>query len=288
MASSREIRAQISSIKKIQKITAAMQNVAASKMRVAQQRMATSMPYATKICDVVKRLANNNNDYQHPYLQQREQIKKVGYILISTDRGLCGGLNLNLFKLALEHAHHFQEQGIEIDWCLFGKKAESFFSTIMTNVTAHVNNLGETPQVSTLLGAIKVMLDSYKATELDRLFIVHNEFVNTLIQKPIIAQLLPLIKIKTNKNYYNNYIFEPKSPALLETLMNRYVETQVYQALVDNIACEQVARMIAMKNATDSSKEIIENLQLVYNKVRQTTITQEISEIVNGANAVQV
>jgi len=286
MSSPKEIRTQIASIKKIQKITSAMQNVAASKMRRAQQHMATSMPYATKICEVVAHIASSDNEYEHPYLQEHKQIKKVGYIVVSTDRGLCGGLNLNLFKLVLEHAHNFQEQGIDIEWCLFGKKAEIFFQSLMTNIVAHISNLGEKPQVSDLLGGLKVMLDAYKAGELDRLFVVHNEFINTLIQKPMITQLLPLLKFQKSKSYNSSYIYEPASRLLLDTLMMRYIETQVYQAVVDNIACEQVARMMAMKNATNSSKEIIENLHLMYNKVRQAAITREIAEIVSGADAV--
>jgi ATP synthase, F1 gamma subunit len=188
--------------------------------------------------------------------------------------------------MVIEHARSFQEHGVEVDWCLFGKKAEIFFRTTMTNIVAHVSNLGEIPKVSDLLGCIKVMLDAYKAEQLDRLFIVHNEFINTLVQKPTVVQLLPLLKQDSNKNYRSSYIFEPNSQSLLDTLMSRYIETQVYQAMVDNIACEQVARMLAMKNATDNSKEIIESLQLMYNKVRQSTITREISEIVGGADAV--
>jgi len=286
MSSPREIRTQITSIKKIQKITGAMQNVAASKMRRAQQHMETSMPYAMKICEVVGHVANSDNEYDHPYLHSHKQIKKVGYIVVSTDRGLCGGLNLNLFKMVIEHAHNFQEQGIEVEWCLFGKKAGSFFQSIMSNVVAQISNLGEKPKVSDLLGSIKIMLDAYKAEQLDQLFVVHNEFINTLIQKPRVTQILPLSKINCVANLHTSYIFEPKTAALLDTLMMRYIETQVYQAVVDNIACEQVARMLAMKNATDNSKEIIENLQLMYNKVRQATITREISEIVGGADAV--
>jgi F-type H+-transporting ATPase subunit gamma len=288
MASPREIRAQIASIKKIQKITSAMQNVAASKMRRAQQHMATSMPYATKICEVMSHIASSDHEYEHPYLQEHEEVKKIGYIVVSTDRGLCGGLNLNLFRLVLEHAHSYQEQGLDIVWCLFGRKAELFFQSFMVNVVAHASNLGERPQVASLLGGIKVMLDSYRVGELDKLFIVHNDFVNTLVQKPKITQLLPLLKLWCHGqvSYHSSYIYEPASRALLDTLMTRYIETQVYQAVVDNAACEQVARMIAMKNATESSKEIIENLQLMYNKARQTAITREISEIVSGADAV--
>ncbi len=286
MPSPREIRTQIASIKKIQKITHAMQNVAASKMRRAQQQMATSMPYATKICDVMSHIATSDKEYEHPFLCEHEKTKKIGYIVVSTDRGLCGGLNLNLFKMALEHARSFQEQGVDVEWCLFGRKAEVFFQALMTNIVAHVSGLGERPQISYLLGGIKIMLDAYKAEEIDKLFIIHNEFINTLVQKPNISQLLPLIKQQDIPRYHRGYIYEPASRALIDTLMSRYIETQVYQAVVDNIACEQVARMVAMKNATDSSKEIIDSLQLTYNKVRQAMITREIAEIVGGADAV--
>jgi F-type H+-transporting ATPase subunit gamma len=286
MSSSREIKTQILSIGKIQKITGAMQNVAASKMRRAQQHMITTMPYAEKIREVVSHVAGSQHEYQHPYLRAHEQIKKVGYIVVSTDRGLCGGLNLNLFKMALEQANGFQKQGVDVEWCLFGKKAHIFFRGIIANVVAHVSNLGDVPKVSDLLGAIKVMLDAYNAEKLDRLFIVHNEFVSTMVQKPIITQLLPLLELNEGKGYNYSYIYEPEPKSLLDTLMMRYIETQVYQAVVDNMACEQVARMLAMKNATDNSKEIIEDLQLMYNKVRQAAITREIAEIVGGADAV--
>lgn len=286
MASSREIRNQIANIKKIQKITGAMQNVAASKMRRAQQRMETSMPYAEKIREVVSHLANSDHEYTHPYLQEHSQIKKVGYIVVSTDRGLCGGLNLSLFKAVLEQANRFQKDNIGVEWCLFGKKAEGFFRSVDIDIVAHVSDLGETPKVTDLLGSVKVMLDAYKFEQLDRLFIAHNSFVNTIVQKPVIVQLLPLSKLVSSNGYYNSYIFEPKSESLLDTLMVRYIETQVYQAVVSNVACEQVARMLAMRNATDNSEEIISSLQLMYNKVRQATITREISEIIGGADAV--
>ncbi|MBU0744962.1 MAG: F0F1 ATP synthase subunit gamma [Gammaproteobacteria bacterium] len=286
MTSSREIKTQISSIGKIQKITGAMQNVAASKMRKAQQHMSTSMPYAEKICDVVGHVARSQHDYQHPYLIERKKIKKIGYIVVSTDRGLCGGLNHNLFRIALEHANDFKQKGIEVEWCLFGDKANIFFRGIMANVVARVSNLGDVPKVSDLLGAIKVMLDAYDAEQLDQLFIIHNEFVSTMIQKPVVAQLLPLLGLNSREGYHRSYIYEPEPKELLDTLMDRYIETQVYQAVVDNMACEQVARMLAMKNATDNSREIIDDLRLMYNKVRQSAITREIAEIVGGADAV--
>jgi len=286
MSSPKEIKNQVLSIKKIQKITDAMQKVAASKMRKAHQKMDCSMPYATKIREVMGHIANSNTEYHHPYLQERNKISHVGYILVSTDRGLCGGLNINLFKMVLEQAQRFHEQEVGVAWCLFGAKSEGFFHTIAANVVAHVSNFGEAPQISDLVGSIKVMLDAYKDKQLDRLFIAHNEFINTMVQKPVITQLLPLPKINDSTKYQWDYIYEPGPELLLSTLTARYIETQVYQAVVDNIACEQVARMMAMRNATDNAKELIEDLQLMYNKARQATITQEIAEIVGGAAAV--
>jgi len=286
MTSPKEIKNQVLSIKKIQKITDAMQKVAASKMRRAHQKMESSMPYAIKIREVVKHVANSNTEYHHPYLQTRDQISRVGYIVVSTDRGLCGGLNLNLFKLALEHAEQFQKDGIGVDWCLFGGKVEGFFHALTANIVAHVPNLGESPKTADLVGSIKVMLDAYKDEQLDRLFIAHNEFINTMVQRPVVMQLLPLPKTDRNTKYQWDYIYEPGPELLLNLLMIRYIETQVYQAVVDNIACEQVARMMAMQNATNNAKELIEDLQLMYNKARQAAITQEIAEIIGGAEAV--
>jgi F-type H+-transporting ATPase subunit gamma len=286
MPSSKEIKNQVLSIKKIEKITDAMQKVAASKMRRAHQKMAKSMPYATKIRSVMQHIASSKTEYHHPYLQKRDKIKRVGYIVISTDRGLCGGLNVNLFKLALEHAQQFKNQNIEIDWCLFGNKAEMFFHTVTANIVAHASNLGESPQISDLFGSIKVMLDAYRDSHLDRLFIINNEFINTMVQKPVVTQLLPLPEEESKSKYYWDYIYEPRPEVLLDNLMLRYIETQVYQAVVDNIACEQVARMLAMKNATDNARELIDNLQLIYNKARQAAITQEIAELISGADAV--
>lgn len=286
MSTPREIRNKISSIRKIQKITNAMQNVAASKMRQAQKYMETSMPYASKISEVVGHIANSENEFNHPYLRKHKEFNNVGYFVISTDRGLCGGLNINLFKSVLEHSQKFQQKGINSNWCLMGKKADGFFQAISSNIVARTSNLGEKPKVADIIGCIKVMLDDYKEEKIDRLFIASNEFVNTIVQKPKIVQILPLERTDLKLKYNTSYIFEPKSVSLVDTLMMRYIESQVYQAVVDNIACEQVARMIAMQNATENTKDIIEDLQLVYNKARQATITQEISEIVGGANAV--
>ncbi len=288
MISPREIKVKIVGIRKIQKITRAMQNVAASKMRLAKQRMLTTMPYATKIRDVMQHIAASDDWSEHPYLEKKVQgMEKVGYIVVATDRGLCGGLNLNLFKAVLEHVRSLPEQ-TDVSWCLFGKKAEVFFRAMGVNIVAHASNLGELPRVEDVLGAIKVMLDSYKRGQLHRLFIAHNECVNTLTQQPLIQSLLPLTAGKRATNFNGNYIYEPREEYhnLLDTVFTRYIEAQVYQALVDNIACEQIARMVAMQNATDNCKDIIDELQIMYNKARQGSITNEIAEIVGGAAAV--
>jgi F-type H+-transporting ATPase subunit gamma len=288
MTSPKEIKNQTLSIKKIQKITDAMQKVAVSKMRRAHQKMKNSIPYAEKIHEVVDHVAGSNTDYCHPYLQERDQIQRVGYIVISTDHGLCGGLNINLFKMALDHAQKFQDQDVEVDWCLFGAKVEGTFNTFSANIVAHASNLGESPKIDDLVGSIKIMLDTYKDEKLDRLFIAHNEFINTMVQKPTITQLLPLPKPENSAKtkYHWDYIYEPAPEPLLDKLMVRYAETQIYQAIVDNLACEQVARMMAMKNATNNAEELIDELQLMYNKARQAAITQEIAEIIGGADAV--
>ena len=289
MTSPRDIKLQIASISKVKKITKAMQNVAISKMKKAQHRMRISMPYANKIREVISHIANCDcyQDYMHNYLREHKHLNKVGYILISVDRGLCGGLNHNLFKFALEQAHNLQNHEIGIDWCLFGKKAEIFFKHLTVNIVSHSSGLGENPKVSDLIGSVSVMLNAYKAGDIDKLFIIHNEFINTLIQKPKISQLLPIIKTSVQDSKYTScYIYELESKNILDTLIARYIETQVYQAVVENIACEHVARMAAMKKATDNSKEIIENLFLIYNKVRQSAITREIAEIINGSDAV--
>jgi len=287
MATSKEIRTKIISIRKTQKITDAMQKVAASKMRKAQQRMELSSPYAEKIREVIQHVATSNTEYHHPYLQKHAQTKRVGYILVSTDRGLCGGLNVNLFKLALEQAHDWQNRGVEVEWCLFGNKAEQFFHTLRIAAMAQADNLGEVPAVADLIGSVKVMLDAYTNGQLDKLFIIHNEFISTMVQKPKILQLLPISLPESKKpKFIWDYIYEPDPKVLLNTLMIHYIESQVYQAVVDNIACEQVARMVAMKNATDNADELLNDLQLIYNKARQAAITSEIAEIIGGAEAV--
>jgi len=287
MASPREIKKQAAGIKKIQKITDAMQKVAVSKMQRAQQHMKTSMPYANKICEVVGHVAASHPDYRDPFLQEHKHLKRVGYIVVSSDRGLCGSLNNNLFRQVVEHAEQFKKQNIEVEWCLFGDKARGFFNSFAYKVVAQACNLGETPQMANLVGCIKVMLDGYRNEILDRLFIASNEFINTMTQRPKITQLLPIKMLNTETSKHKwDYIYEPRPEPLLNYLMVRYIETQVYQAVVANVACEQVARMLAMKNAARNAKELIDALQLMYNKARQAAITQEITEIIAGAEAV--
>lgn len=286
MAVGKEIRTQISSINNTRKITRAMEKVAASKTRKAQDRMAASRPYADRIRQVIGHLANANPEYKHRYLTERE-VKRVGYIVVSSDRGLCGGLNANVFKATLKEMKSYADNNIEIDVCAIGNKAVSFFNNYGGNVTAAVTGLGDTPEAASLIGSIKVMLDAFDEGRIDRLFVVSNEFVNTMTQKPKIDQLLPLhAEENTELQHHWDYIYEPEAVEILNDLLVRYTESQVYQAVVENIACEQAARMLAMKNATDNAGEIIDELQLVYNKARQAAITQEISEIVGGAAAV--
>ena len=286
MAVGKEIRNQISSIKSTQKITSAMQMVAASKMRKAQERMSLGKPYADKIRSVVSHLANATTEYNHLYLQDRE-VKRVAFIVISSDRGLCGGLNANLFKKTIKEMKGWRDQGIEVDFCAVGQKAISFFKSYGGNVVAAIGHLGDQPSAHELIGSVKVMLDAYDQGKIDRLFVVYNEFVNTMTQSPSITQLLPLQAAEdTSLKHHWDYIYEPEAKDLLDGLLTRYIESQVYQGVVENIACEQAARMIAMKSATDNAGELIDELQLIYNKARQAAITQEISEIVGGAAAV--
>lgn len=263
-----------------------MEMVAASKMRKAQERMQTSRPYADRIRGVIGHLAKSHSEYQHDYLTQRE-IKRVGIILVSTDRGLCGSLNINLFKTALQAMKDWQAKGVEIDLCLIGSKAGSFFQRYGGNVVAHAEHISDAPSIVDLIGIVKTMLDAYKQGKIDALFVGFNEFINTMSQKPELQQLLPLVPAKEDTlDYYWDYIYEPDARELLEALLKRYVESQVYQAVVENIASEQAARMIAMKSASDNAGELIGDLQLAYNKARQAAITRELSEIVSGAAAV--
>ncbi|MBT8140451.1 MAG: F0F1 ATP synthase subunit gamma [Gammaproteobacteria bacterium] len=286
MASGKEIRTQISSIKSTQKITSAMEMVAASKMRKAQERMSRGKAYANKIKAVIGHVANANSEYQHIFMEQRD-VKRVGFIVVSTDRGLCGGLNINLFKRAIAAMKEFDDQGVEVDLSLVGAKGAGFFNSYGGNVVAAVRDLGEEPAVVDLIGGIKTMLDSYENEKIDQLFLVHNEFENTMTQTPVVEQLLPLEPADRNDQQHHwDYIYEPDARDLLEGLFVRYVESLVYQAVVENGACEQAARMIAMKSATDNAGDLIDDLQLAYNKARQAAITQELSEIVSGAAAI--
>jgi len=285
MAAGKEIRNQIGSIKNTQKITSAMEMVAASKMRKAQDQMELGKPYARNIRSVVSHLANSTPEYQHIYMKERE-VKRVGYIVISTDRGLCGGLNINLFKSMIHSMKEMADAGAEIDICAVGSKGAAFFNNYGGNVVAAIRGIGDKPAVEDVVGGVKVMLDGFADGNLDKLFLVTNEFVNTMTQKPAIEQLLPLQAAEDeDMKHHWDYIYEPDARDLLDGLLARYIESQVYQAVVENNACEQAARMIAMKSATDNAGELIDELQLVYNKARQAAITQELSEIVGGAAA---
>ncbi|MGB0495314.1 MAG: F0F1 ATP synthase subunit gamma [Kangiellaceae bacterium] len=286
MAVGKEIRTKIGSIKNTQKITSAMEMVAASKMRKAQDRMEATKPYAEKIRGVIGHLAMGHTEYKHPYILERD-VKRVGFIVISTDRGLCGGLNTNLFKKALVTMQSYQEKEVEIDLCLVGSKAGAFFNRFGGNVVAKTSGLGDQPSVTDLIGTVKVMLDAFDEGRIDRLYLVHNDFVNTMTQEPTVSQLLPVEKQEEDElKHHWDYIYEPDAKEILDVLLVRYIESQVYQGVVDNIACEQASRMVAMKAATDNAGDIIDELQLIFNKARQAAITQEISEIISGAAAV--
>ena len=287
MAGEKEIRTQIASIKNTQKITKAMEMVAASKMRKAQDRMNATRPYAAKILNVVGHLANANAEYRHPFLVEREDVKRVGYIIVSTDRGLCGGLNINVFKAAVKDIKTWQEKNVEIDLCLIGAKGTQFFKKFSGNILSQVSHLGDTIHLDELIGTIKIMLDAYSDGNIDRLFLVENEFINTMTQRPKITPLLPLVPEDNEElKHHWDYIYEPDAKEVLDETLVRYAESIIYQSVVENVACEMAARMIAMKSATDNAGELISELQLAYNKARQAAITQEISEIVGGAAAV--
>ena len=287
MASAKEIRTKIASAQSTQKITKAMEMVAASKMRKTQERMAASRPYAETMRKVIGHIALGNLEYKHPYLEQRD-IKRVGYLIISTDRGLCGGLNINLFKKTLNDMKGWSDKGVAVEVALIGSKATGFFSSAGAKVVAQTNGLGDTPSLSDLIGPVKVMLQAYDEGRLDQLHVVYNKFVNTMSQVPTIDQLLPLPKPDENDipSHKWDYLYEPDPKPLLDTLLSRFIESQVYQGVVENLACEQAARMVAMKAATDNAGNLINDLKLVYNKARQASITQELSEIVSGAAAV--
>jgi F-type H+-transporting ATPase subunit gamma len=287
MAGAKEIRTQIKSIGNTQKITKAMEMVAASKMRKAQDRMRSSRPYAEKIRDVVSHMGKAHPEYKHPYLIERP-ASRVGLIIISTDRGLCGGLNINLFKAAIAAMKEWKGQKLDIDLAVIGTKAMGFFRRLGGKVVSENSHLGDTPKVEELIGSVKVMLDAYDEGQIDRLYLANNVFVNTMTQKPVIDQLLPVSGDQQDENlrHHWDYIYEPDAKEVMDGLLMRYIESLVYQGLVENIACEMAARMVAMKAATDNAGNLIDELQLVYNKARQAAITQELSEIVAGAAAV--
>ena len=286
MAVGKEIRNQIRSVKNTQKITRAMEMVAASKMRKAQDRMSASRPYADKIRNVISHLAHAHPEYRHTYMQDRE-VKRVGFIIISSDRGLCGGLNSNLFRANVRELRSWDEKGVEIDLCTVGTKATGYFRRLGSRILADAGHLGDAPEIEDLIGTVKVMLDAFDNGEIDRLYVVYNKFVNTMTQEPHVDQLLPIVKSESKELEYQwDYIYEPEAKEVLTDLLTRYIESLVYQALVENIACEQAARMVAMKAASDNAGNMIDDLELVYNKARQAAITQELSEIVSGAAAV--
>jgi len=287
MPSGKEIRTKIKSVQNTQKITRAMEMVAASKMRKAQDRMAASRPYADKMRNVICHLAFAHPEYKHPYLLDRPEVKRVGYIIVSSDRGLCGGLNNNLFRDVMRNMQEWKGKGVDIDVCTIGSKASGFFKRF-SDIKAQVTHLGDTPGVADLIGTVKVMLDAYDRGEIDRVYLVFNEFVNTMTQKPQIEQLLPVEQKVEDKqlHYHWDYIYEPDAKTVLDGLLVRYIESLVYQGLVENVACEMAARMVAMKAASDNAGNLIGDLQLAYNKARQASITQELSEIVAGAAAV--
>lgn len=286
MANAKEIKTKIGSVQNTQKITSAMEMVAASKMRRAQERMSASRPYAEIMRKVIGHVAQGSLEYKHPYLEVRE-AKRVGYIVVSTDRGLCGGLNVNLFKKVVADVKKQRDAGAEVEFCPIGARSVQFFNNFGGPVSAHASGLGDAPALADLIGTVRVMLESYNEGKLDRLYVVFNKFVNTMSQTPVIEQLLPLPKSEEDEKAHRwDYLYEPDPKELLDTLLVRYIESQVYQGVVENIASEQAARMVAMKSATDNAGDLISDLQLVYNKARQAAITQELSEIVAGAAAV--
>ena len=287
MAVGKEIRSKIKSIQNTQKITKAMEMVAASKMRKAQDRMTATKSYAQKIREVVSHIAASHTEYKHPYLHERA-VKRVGIIIVSTDRGLCGGLNINLFKKALKEITEWQKQGYQVDVVTFGGKALSFFKRLSgLNLVAETSQLGDKPEVTEVVGPVHSLLKAYADGEVDEIHLLSNEFVNTMTQTPMIQQLVPVQPCDDAEfKHHWDYIYEPGAKEVLTSVLDRYIESQVYQSVVENVACEMSARMIAMKAATDNAGELIKELQQIYNRERQAAITQEISEIVAGAAAV--
>ncbi len=287
MAGAREIRSKIKSVQSTRKVTSALEMVSASKIKKAQDKMLSARPYARTIRQIAGHLAHANPEYKHPFMLKRDPAKRVGYIIISTDRGLCGGLNTNEFKKAVSHMRDWQARGADIDVVAIGTKAGVFFKATDVNLLGNVSGLGDNPELSDIIGVVKIMLDRYRDGTLDRLYLVYNDFINTMVQKPVIDQLLPLVPVEDeNIRDQWDYIYEPEPEVVLDHVLIRYIESLVYQGVLENLASEHAARMVAMKSASDNAKELIKELQLVYNKARQAAITQEISEIVSGAAAV--
>lgn len=287
MAGGKEIRGKIRSIQNTQKITRAMEMVAASKMRKAQERMRKARPYAEKMRKVIAHVSAAHVEYTHPYLVERKEVHRIGYIVITTDRGLCGGLNSNLFRKLVRDMDEWREKNVEIDLCAIGNKGAMFFKRFGANIVAQATHLGDAPAIEDLIGTIKVMLDAYNEERIDRLFIAYNNFENSMTQTPVVEQLLPREESQEEEvRHYWDYIYEPDAKGVLDELMTRYIESLVYQGVAENVASEQAARMVAMKAASDNAGNLIDELQLAYNKARQAAITQELSEIVGGAAAV--
>ena len=287
MAGGREIKTKIKSVQNTRKVTRALEMVSASKIRKAQDRMKASRPYARLMRQVIGHIAKANSEYVHPFMASRESVKRVGYVIVSTDRGLCGGLNSQMFRRVLADIRGWQEKGCEVDVVCVGQKASVFFRRLKVNMVGSVTHLGEKPEVAQLVGVIKVMLDGYSSGNLDRVFLCYNDFINTMTQKPRQDQLLPLPPSETLESKHDwDYIYEPDAATVLDQVLTRYVESLVYQAVLENLASEHAARMVAMKAASDNATKLIGTLILIYNKARQAAITQEISEIVGGAAAV--
>jgi len=287
MAGGREIKTKIKSVQNTRKVTRALEMVSASKIRKAQERMKASRPYARLMTQLIGHIAKANSEYTHPFMAEHAQIKRVGFVIVSSDRGLCGGLNSSMFRKILGEMREWQGKGVDVDVVCIGQKASTFFRRLKVTMAGSITHLGEKPHVDQLVGVIKVMLDGYSAGNLDRVFLCYNDFINTMAQKPRVDQLLPLPPSETLHSAHDwDYIYEPDAESVLDHVMTRYVESLVYQAVLENLASEHAARMVAMKSASDNATKLIDTLKLIYNKARQAAITQEISEIVGGAAAV--
>lgn len=287
MAGSKEITGKIKSIENTKKVTSALEMVSASKIKKSQDLMRATRPYARKIREVMSHLGRANPEYRHPFTIRRDEVRKVSYIIVSTDRGQCGGLNSNLFKLAIADAREWRAKGAELSLVTIGKKATAYFRNLQVNIEASTSGLGDKPRIDKLIGSVKIVLDAYRKGEVDRVFLVYNDFINTMSQRPVLETFLPLPESdEEGIPDIWDYIYEPDAEKLLDTVLTRYIEAQIYQAVLENLASEHAARMVAMKNATENAAELIGELKLAYNKARQAAITQEISEIVGGAAAV--